>query len=638
MSARDMVMGAAGSNGAAVYVEDVFSTYLYTGNGGAQTINNGIDLAGKGGLVWTKSRAGILDHRLNDTDRGINKSISSNTSSGANVSADEVTSYNANGYTLGASGNYNNGAIGNIYVSWTFRKQPKFFDVVTWTGDGTVSNRAITHNLASVPGMIVTKTTNTSRDWYVYHRSLGINMTIMLNSSLQQYGSLNTFGPTLPTTNTFYVGDSNNTLGTTYVAYIYSHNAGGFGLTGNDNVISCGSFTGSTNPVITLGYEPQWILVKNATLGGNWKIFDNMRGLSGTFNDGSDNILYPNISDAEAGEGINYITATGFNYGTVSSTDTYVYMAIRRGPMKVPTDGTEVFNTAVYTGNGGTQSVISGITTPDLFWAKWRSGSPGSTSHNIWDRLRSRTYRLFSDTVGSEQYSQINSFDGGGVTLNASYANTGATAYAGWFFKRAPKFFDEVCYGGTSINATQPHNLGVIPELIIVKSRSQNTSWFVYAEALGNNASLTLETTTTSGPGQWNVTSPTSTVFSLGNGSSVNGAGHTFVAYLFATCPGVSKVGSYTGNGTSQTIACGFAAGARFILIKCTSAVGDWYVWDTSRGIITGNDPHLSLNTISAEVTTDDSIDPAASGFIVNQVAATNINVTSATYIFLSIA
>jgi hypothetical protein len=73
-------------------------------------------------------------------------------------------------------------------------------------------------------------------------------------------------------------------------------------------------------------------------------------------------------------------------------------------------------------------------------------------------------------------------------------------------------------------------------------------------------------------------------------------------------------------------------------MIKRTDSTGDWYVWDSARGIVAGNDPHLSLNTNAAEVTTDDSVDTDNSGFIVNQVAATNVNVTSATYIFLAIA
>ena len=117
-----------------------------------------------------------------------------------------------------------------------------------------------------------------------------------------------------------------------------------------------------------------------------------------------------------------------------------------------------------------------------------------------------------------------------------------------------------------------------------------------------------------------------------------NASAATYVAYLFATLAGISKVGSYTGNGSSLTINCGFTTGARFILIKRTDSTGDWYMWDTVRGIIAGNDPHLSLNTTAAEVTSDDSIDPDTSGFIVNQLAATNVNVTSATYIFLAYA
>jgi len=120
-------------------------------------------------------------------------------------------------------------------------------------------------------------------------------------------------------------------------------------------------------------------------------------------------------------------------------------------------------------------------------------------------------------------------------------------------------------------------------------------------------------------------------------GTSSNASGQNYIAYLFASLDGVSKVGSYTGNGSSQTINAGFTTGARFILIKRTDSTGDWYVWDSLRGIVTGNDPHLSLNTTTAEVS-DDSIDPDSSGFIVNQISATNINVSSAAYIYYAVA
>jgi hypothetical protein len=175
---------------------------------------------------------------------------------------------------------------------------------------------------------------------------------------------------------------------------------------------------------------------------------------------------------------------------------------------------------------------------------------------------------------------------------------------------------------------------------MIVKKRDGVGNWEVYSEAINATQYLRLNTTQLSGATSvdWNNTAPTISSFTVGTSLETNQSGSTFVAYLFASCRGVSKVGSYTGNGTNRTIDCGFAAGARFVLIKRTSNTGDWYVWDSQRGIVASNDPHLSLNTTAAEVTTDDSVDAVSSGFIVNQVAATNVNVTSATYIFLAIA
>jgi hypothetical protein len=121
-------------------------------------------------------------------------------------------------------------------------------------------------------------------------------------------------------------------------------------------------------------------------------------------------------------------------------------------------------------------------------------------------------------------------------------------------------------------------------------------------------------------------------------GSDVNVSSVDFVAYLFATCAGVSKVGSYTGTGTTLQVDCGFTGGARFVLIKRTDSTGDWYVWDTSRGIIAGNDPYLLLNSAAAEATTTDYIDPYSPGFELSSTAPAAINANGGTYIFLAIA
>jgi hypothetical protein len=231
-----------------------------------------------------------------------------------------------------------------------------------------------------------------------------------------------------------------------------------------------------------------------------------------------------------------------------------------------------------------------------------------------------------------------------GVTQGYSL-NGAAVSYN--FFRRAPGFFDEVCYTGNGSTQAVAHNLGVAPELIIAKSRSANVGWPVYSNAIAAGNYMFLNATSASaGPNTtlWgnnsSAVAPTSTAFTVGSYVGLNQSSNTFVAYLFASCPGVSKVGSYTGNGSSQTINCAFTTGARFVMIKRTNATGDWFIWNTATGIVAANDPYQALNDISAQNFNGaaDSVDADNTGFIVNQATQTNINVNGATYIFLAIA
>ena len=209
-------------------------------------------------------------------------------------------------------------------------------------------------------------------------------------------------------------------------------------------------------------------------------------------------------------------------------------------------------------------------------------------------------------------------------------------------FKRAPGFFDVVAYSGASSAATINHNLGVSPEIIIVKCREGSNNggaggWHVFVPSL-NREFLYLSTT---GAGNINLgftNTPTSTTFGVINHPNVNYQGQTYIAYLFATLPGVSKVGSYTGTGSALNIDCGFTNGARFVLIKRADSSGDWYVWDTTRGIVSGNDPYLLLNSTSAQVTDTDYVDPLSTGFTVTASAPAAINSSGGTYLFLAIA
>jgi len=619
------------------YIEEVFSTYLYTGTGATQTINNGIDLAGKGGLTWIKDRTNAgYPHVLFDTARGAQKALISNSSNtGYPNATDALTAFTSSGFSLGTdittqSANY---IVGASYCSWSFRKQPKFFDAVTWSGNST--NRTISHSLGSVPGMIIVKRTDSGpSDWQVYHRSLANTEYLVLNTTAAKATGATRWNSTTPTSTEFSLGTDAtvNASGGTYVAYLFAHDAGGFGTAGTDNVISCGSFTtdGTGKATVSLGYEPQYVLWKQTDGADNWYVNDVMRGMNLTqYN----NNLSPNLSAAESAGG--YDTnpnATGFIANPGIASKTYIYMAIRR-PMKVPTDATTVFVPRSQTG-GGT------VTTNFVVDSSMSNVRAGNGAY-FFDRLRGTSttdaWRLTPTSTGAEaNVASGMGFDNNTGYVDAYYAS-GTIIY--WNFSRRPGFFDTVCYTGTGSARTVAHNLGVVPELMIVKSRSTAELWAVYSSSTGNANFLRLNTTAAvqSSTTMWDNTTPTSSVFSTAN-NTINASGVTHVAYLFATCAGVSKVGSYTGNGGTQAIACGFTGGARFVLIKRTDATGSWYVYDTARGMTTLTDPYLLMESTAGEVATLGSVTTTTGGFTVDATILAAINASGGNYIFLAIA
>ena len=631
------------------YIEDVFSTYLYTGTGASLTITNAIDLSTKGGLVWMKGRSGATNHALYDTARGATFDIGSNLTTGQTTQATGLTAFGSTGFTIGALAKINTSAA--TYVSWTFREQPKFFDVVTYIGTG--ANTTIAHNLGSVPGMIIVKRTDTTGAWQCYHRSLANTQYMVLDTTAAVATGATRWNSTTPTSSVFSLGTDAtvNASAGTYVAYLFAHDAGGFGLTGTDNVISCGTFTtnGSGAATVTLGYEPQLVLLKrSSSAGSNWTIVDSMRGFPATTN--SQRPLYPNLSDAESLNSTNAIlpTSTGFigDATYLGASNTFIYMAIRRGPMKVPTDATKVFGLNARTGTGANATVTGGQTA-DTVIIKNRAAA--STANIISSRLTGTGYLstvgTSAETAAGATILQANPWDvmdGVKVGTTSTITNASANTFVNYLFKRAPGFFDVVCWTGTGAVQTVSHNLGIAPELIIGICRSIGQTKPVGGTAIPNTNYLVVNTNAASSSAfdVWNNTSATATNFTVGNTTSwINSAGDNNIAYLFATCPGVSKVGSYTGNGTTQTINCGFGAGgARFVLIKRTDSTGDWYVYDTARGMTVLTDPYFFLNTFDPEVATLGSVTTVSTGFALNSTILAAINVSAGTYIFLAIA
>jgi hypothetical protein len=629
------VAGTTASSGT-LYVDDVFSTYLYTSNGSTQTITNGIDLAGNGGLVWIKNRSAAQNHYLSTTTLGIQNTLTSNNTGGLGISSDIVHSVTTTGFT--APYNFN---IGENLASWTFRKAAKFFDVVTFTGNSGVQN--IAHSLGVAPGMIIVKNLSSSiYNWAVYHRSLGNNSSLKLNTTDAAVSPISWWDTTDPTSTHFTVGPNSNVNGSAqYVAYLFAHD------TSSTGIIQCGSWvsTGGGNQLISLGWEPQYFLIKGSTGVNDWRVIDSARGLSMT----SQPYLSANTSSAETARSSDFSpTATGIIDNGGLSAGTYIYMAIRM-PNKPPTLGTQVYSPAIYSGDGTSNRLISTYGfAPDLIIGMARNQTQRKF---FWDRLRGASVAVDSTTTDAEYstgtaISLSTNMLGVSVTDNgASYTNTTGYNYDDIGFKRAPGFFDEVCWTRTTTVATLNHNLTVVPQLIIKKDRSKaGTYWDVMINVSPYDYRYDIylnDTQAISGPSggiYWNA-APTATTFDVNMAFDGSSNGDTFVAYLFATLAGISKVGSYTGNGTGQVIACGFgAAGARFVLIKRTDATGNWYTFDSARGLTVGSSPYLLLNSTAAETTGNNGVYASTGGFTLGATAMTTTNISGASYIFLAVS
>jgi hypothetical protein len=651
MSVSKIVAAAAsGVGGAGLDVDEVFSTFLYDGNGGTQSITNNIDLSGEGGLVWIKSRSSADNNWLFNTERGAGKALYSNSNQAENTFATSLSAFNSNGFSLGSIGETN--GSGKDIVSWSFRKAPKFFDVVTYTGNG-VAGRTISHNLDNLVGMLMIKCTSHDSDWSVQHRMLLPSKYLALNENTSAQTDTARFHSTAAGTSTFSVGSGNavNGSGRTYVAYLFSHNNNGnpgeFGPDSDQDVIKCGSFTtgGSGAAIVNVGFEPQWIMIKRTDGTGNWQTANTVQGwdLTGA------NPLFWNLSNAESdvwGGGL-FPTSTGFEVTDVLGNNyNFIYMAIRRGPLAAPDDATKVFamDDSSTTDIGG--YTLNSNFPVDFYFFKSKDGGDSISI----PRLTVGDLR-FNSSFAEEDRSSLMNFDSNtGVTRTSFQGGIDSVDYA---FRRASGFFDVVAYTGTgTAGLTVNHNLGVAPEMTWVKRRDSAANWRVNVAAIGtdgqNSPSLRLNMSNAAeddngsyfgNNNSGGYAAPTSSVLTFGGHGDVNASGGSYIALLFATVAGVSKVGSYTGNDGSTNVDCGFSNGARFILIKKTNGSGDWFIFDSTRGIVAGNDPSLKLNTTEAEddLGARDIIDPLSSGFTVNANRG-GVNDNGDTFIFYAIA
>ena len=646
-------MGIAGQpSGGPTDVADVFSTHLYTGDYGAGTEVNGIDLAGEGGMVWTKARDNNDNHTIIDTEGGGTKWRRSNGYSVEATASNMITSFNSNGYTRG-----NNGQISdqNYFVSWTFRKKEKFFDIVTWSGNST-AGRQISHGLDGPVGFMICGCTSGATDWSTYNSTDGAGKYNKLNGSYHSISNTNIWNNTAPTSTHFTVGTLGqiNETGKTYTAYLFSDNSA---EDAEEQMIKCGSYTGNqsaTGPVVNLGWEPQWLMVKQTTLvvdPADWIIIDTMRGLNVG---GDEKRIYANGTASENGAEICDITPTGFKLTTNSeqtnkNTAQYIYIAIRAPMMVEPKAATDVF-AIDNAGSGVVPAYESGF---PVDFAIYRDavGSAGAALASRMTAYYSDGMEMFANNTAPEAATGAVKFD----FANGHFNNTSRSAnYYSWMWKRAKGFMDVVAYRGTGSAMNLSHSLGAVPELVIIKIRYYSPypsyggdKWYVYHKDLGIGSHIALQSASAKVNQGFLSSLPTETNLPLqntgGDSLATVDSSTTYISYLFATLAGISKVGSFVGNASNNhVINCGFSNGARFVLIKRSSGASQWYLFDSVRGITVGStDPFIMLNLTNAQQTEaaglgPDAIQPHSSGF--QLTSGGDLNGNSSTYIFYAIA
>jgi len=613
-----------------------FNVVLYNGTSATHAITG---VGFKPDFVWIKDRSNGESHILNDSTRGAGNDLSSNTNSAQANRPTGFVSFDSDGFTLGADGGgvVNDSARGP-YVAWCWKagggttssntdgtitstvqtNQVSGFSIVEYTGNGNTSQESFGHGLNSTPELIIQKSIDTlstygTNNWLLGGSAVGAaGSWLEFNSQDAKQTDSNYWGNQLPSSTVVYISGSaervHNESGKKFINYCFVEKAG---------YSKFGTYTGNgsaTGPIVNTGFEPAFVIIKRTDSADNWSMTDNARNTTNPRN----KTLFPNLTQTEltSGYSVNYLS-NGFQIadsggGVNANGGTFLYIAFGSDPSAAPTLP-DSFANKIYSGNGGTQSITGLGFSPSWVWAKRRS----ATEDNAWfDIVRGTEKQITSNKTNAQNNTTnaISSFDSDGWTTGANNAlNTSGQTYVAWNWKINPlptintdgaiqsivsanqaAGISIVKWDGTGSASTVGHGLGSAPEIIFTKRLNGSGDWYSFSTFLNSgtnpaynfiklNSSDAEIVNGSSGGSIWNSTSPTATVINVGTTLS-GSSSDSYIAYCFTSISGFSKMGTYTGNSSTQSIT-GLGFQPNWLMIKQINGSNSWRIFDSARGL-----------------------------------------------------
>ena len=325
------------------------------------------------------------------------------------------------------------------------------------------------------------------------------------------------------------------------------------------------------------------------------------------------------------------------------------------------TQADDYFNTVIYSGNNDATRTFDVGFVSDFSWFKARSAA--GYAHQLYDSVRGVQKRLRSNTSDAEATNSegVLDFDDNGLLKigTDAFLNESGTTMVIWNWKaggtavsntdgsitssvsaNTDAGFSIVNYTGTGSSATVGHGLGKKPSLIFIKRRAESSNWAVAGSVLGSTATLYLNLTnaqeTYSDPTVINT--QTTTTFSIGTDTNRNKNTFEHIAYCFAEIEGFSKIGSYTGNGSTDGTFVYTGFRPAFVLVKRTNSAQDWTLFDSSRNPTNATNLYLHPNNNAADGSgIGDGIDLVSNGFKMRHQANVTNN-SGSPYIYMAFA